>query len=80
MIERHLLINQEQPRKEQQRRAPAMPFQGWWKEVESGWQAELHTEKRGTGNRRMWLERNLGRSTSKAARLREDGIQKENAT
>lgn len=22
-----------------------MPFQGWWKEVQSGWQAELHTEK-----------------------------------
>lgn len=25
---------------------------------------------RGMGSRRMWLERNLGRSTSKAARLR----------
>lgn len=33
-----------------------------------------------TGSRKMWLERNLGRSTSKAARLRADGIQEANAT
>lgn len=56
------------------------PFKAGGRRYKVAGRQNYTQRNRGTGSRGMWSERNLGRSASKAARLRGDGIQKANAT